>query len=231
MVIAENYTRLRQEIPDHVAIVVAAKKRSADEVAAAIDAGAKYIGENYVQEGQQMRTVLGERARLVSWHMIGHLQKNKINRAIDAFDLVQTVDSVNTAIAIEKRVRQRQKEPLPVLIQINIGSEDTKAGINPREHEPFESYMEQFVLKLAEFAYIRIQGLMTMGPRFGDPERSRPYFRKTRKLFDRLGTLHPASVQMRCLSMGMSNSYKVAIEEGSTMVRIGTALFGPRQHN
>ena len=226
MEIATNYTQLREQIPDRVTIVLAAKKRSVDEVTQAVDAGATDIGENYVQEGVQMRARLGPKANSVRWHMIGHLQTNKINKAIDIFDYVQTVDSLRKADAINKRIKRAGLDPLPVLIEINIGGEDAKAGIKPGEHEPFELYMEQLVLKMAELTHIRVQGLMTMGPRFGDPERSRPYFRRTRKLFEKLSAINRPNIRMTYLSMGMSNSYKVAIEEGSNMVRIGSAVFG-----
>ncbi len=231
MGIAANYIRLRQEVPDHVAIVLAAKTRSVDEITQAIDAGASDIGENYVQEGLQMRSCLGPKADAVRWHMIGHLQTNKINKAIGAFDLVQTVDSFKKADAINKRVKRAGLEPLPILIEINIGSEETKAGIKPGEHEPFEAYMQQLVLDMADLTHIRVQGLMTMGPRFGDPERSRAYFRGTRKLFEKLAAQSPKNIEMSYLSMGMSNAYRVAIEEGSNMVRIGSAVFGSRRRD
>jgi len=226
MGISTNYIRLRKRIPDHVAIVLAAKTRSVDEVSQVIDAGATDIGENYVQEGAQMRARLGTKTDSVKWHMIGHLQTNKINKAIDAFDFVQTVDSFKKADAINKRVKRTGLDPLPVFIQINIGSEDAKAGIKPSEHEPFELHMEQLVLEMAKLTHIRVQGLMTMGPRFGDPEKNRPYFRRTRELFEKLSAISQPNVRMTYLSMGMSNSYKVAIEEGSNMVRIGSAVFG-----
>jgi PLP dependent protein len=117
---------------------------------------------------------------------------------------------------------------MPILIEINIGSELAKAGIRPDEHEPFEAYMERLVSDMSKLGHLRIEGLMTMGLRVGDPEQSRPYFARTRRVFERLRTLGLPNVPMRCLSMGMSNSYKVAIEEGSNMIRLGTAIFGPR---
>jgi pyridoxal phosphate enzyme (YggS family) len=228
MEIAANYIRLREEIPDHVTIIVAAKARSVEEVMEVIDAGVTDIGENYVQEAEQMRSHLAERAHRIRWHMIGHLQTNKINKAISVFDTVQTVDSMKKAIALNRRLERAQRESMPVLIEINIGSEFAKAGIRPDEHEPFEPYMERLVSEMSELDHLRIEGLMTMGPRLGDPEQSRPYFRRTRRLFERLGTLDLPDVHMRYLSMGMTNSYTVAIEEGSNMVRLGTAIFGPR---
>jgi len=231
MSLAANYIRLREKIPDHVTIVLAGKTRSVEEIVEVIDAGATDLGENYVQEAEQMYTLLAENATRVRWHMIGHLQTNKINKAIGIFDTVQTVDSMTKAIALDRRVGRACKKPLPVFIEINIGSEFTKAGIRPDEHEPFEPYMERLVHEMSELSHIRIEGLMTMGPRFGYPERSRPYFRRTKNLFEQLAALDLPNVQMHYLSMGMTNSYKVAIEEGSNMIRVGAALFGTRRGN
>jgi len=228
MHIAASYARLRKEIPDHVTIVLAGKTRSVEEIVEVIDAGVTDLGENYVQEAEQMRSRLAQKAATVRWHMIGHLQTNKINKAIATFDVVQTVDSMKKAVALDERVGRARKEPLPVFIEINIGSEFTKAGIRPDEHEPFEPYMERLVTEMSELSHLRIEGLMTMGPRFGDPEKSRPYFKRTRKLFEKLANLDLSNVRMRHLSMGMTNSYKVAVEEGSNMVRLGAAVFGPR---
>ena len=227
MQIAANYIRLREEIPDHVTVIVAAKTRPAEEVMEVIDAGATDIGENYVQETEQVRSRLAENASRVRWHMIGHLQTNKINKAISVFDAVQTVDSLKKAIALERRM-ERVQRALSVLIEINIGSEFAKAGIRPDEHEPFEPYMEKLVTDMSELGHLRIEGLMTMGPRLGNPEQLRSYFRRTRMLFERLEALGLPNVRMHYLSMGMTNSYKVAIEEGSNMVRLGAAIFGPR---
>ena len=228
MSIAENYRKLREEIPDNVTIVLAGKTRTAEEIVEAIEAGATDIGENYVQEGAAMHEALGGRAKDVTWHMIGHLQTNKINKALRAFDVIQTVDSLKKAIAIDKRVKAAGKTVLPVCIEINIGNEDSKAGINPEEHEPFEEYMESLVYDVSSLVHLRLEGLMTMGPRFGNPEDARPYFSRTRKIFHRIRALALPNVDMRYLSMGMTNSYRIAIEEGSNMVRIGTGVFGER---
>ncbi len=228
MQIAANYAKLREEIPDRVTIVLAGKTRSVEEIVEVIDAGATDLGQNYVQEAEQMYGLLAENANRIRWHMIGHLQTNKINKAIGIFDTVQTVDSITKAVALDKRVGRAQRDFLPVFIEINIGSEFAKAGIRPDEHEPFEPYMERFVTEMSALSRIRIEGLMTMGPRFGDPEKSRPYFKRTRKLFEKLANLDLPNVRMRHLSMGMTNSYKVAVEEGSNMVRLGAAVFGPR---
>jgi len=160
--------------------------------------------------------------------MIGHLQTNKINKALRIFDVIQTVDSLEKAVAIDKRVEKARKEIVPVYIEINIGSEFSKAGIKPMDHEPFEEYMEQLTRNISALSHLRLAGLMTMGPRFGNPEDVRPYFRRTKIIFEKIKSLDLPNVDMKYLSMGMTNSYRIAIEEGSNMVRIGTALFGKR---
>jgi pyridoxal phosphate enzyme (YggS family) len=228
MNIAENYKHLRQEIPDDVTIVLAAKKRTPMELVEAIGAGATDIGENYVQEAGHMYSALRKKAAEVKWHMIGHLQTNKINKALRIFDVIETIDSIEKAEAINKRIVKAKKRIIPVLIEINIGSEDSKAGIRVDEHEPFENYLENLIKDISRLEHLRVEGLMTMGPRFGNPEDVRPYFRRTKKIFDRIKGLTFPNVSMKHLSMGMTNSYKVAIEEGSNMVRIGTAVFGER---
>ncbi|MBU4492899.1 MAG: YggS family pyridoxal phosphate-dependent enzyme [Nanoarchaeota archaeon] len=229
MSIAENYKKIRKEIPDYVTLVVAAKQRTKEELEEVIDAGATDLGENYVQEAQEMHEQLGEIAKKVKWHMIGNLQTNKINKASGIFDIIQTVDSYEKAQAIDKRVEASGKSIMPVYIEINIGSEDSKAGIKPDEHEPFEEYMKNLIQDISKLEHIRVEGLMTMGPRFGDPENSRQYFRRTKEIFDKIKALNLPNVSMKTLSMGMTNSYKVAIDEGSNMVRIGTAIFGERK--
>ncbi len=217
MSIAENVARLRREIPDHVRIVAAAKTRSVDDIKAALDAGITDFGENYVQEAESIRDGLGDIADRATWHLIGHLQTNKVNKALALFDLIQTLDSLKLAQAIAKRTEVR----LPVLIEINSGREPQKTGVVPEE-------AESLIREIAGLEKIEIRGLMTMGPRFGDPEEARPYFRETRKLFDALTRLEVPGVTMDILSMGMSNAYRIAIEEGSTMIRPGSILFSPR---
>jgi len=230
MSIAENYARLREEIPDNVTIVLSGKTKTVEQIEEAIDTGATDIGENYVQEAGQMYSALQKKAVKVRWHMIGHLQTNKINKALRLFDVIQTIDSSEKAVAIDKRVESTRKKIVPVYIEINIGNEDSKAGIKPEEHEPFEEYIEKLVRDISALSHLRLEGLMTMGPRFGNPEDVRPYFRRTRKIFERIRALDLPNVNMKYLSMGMTNSYKVAIEEGSNMIRIGTAIFGERKY-
>ena len=228
MSISANYARIAQQTPDGVTIVVSCKTRTAEEIEQVIDAGATDIGENYVQEAAQIYSALRKKEAKVRWHMIGHLQTNKINKALRIFDIIQTVDSLEKAAAIDKRVERARKQKKPVFIEVNIGSEDSKAGIKPQEHEPFESYIEKLITDMSEFEHLSIEGLMTMGPRFGNPKDSRPYFARMRRIFEKIKELDLANVDMKYLSMGMTNSYKVAIEEGSNMVRIGAAIFGER---
>ena len=222
MYIVKNYQKIREEIPGNVTIVLAGKTRTKGEIEAIIAAGATDIGENYVQEAEKMYDSLGEKVKKVRWHMIGHLQKNKINKALRVFDVIQTVDSLEKAVDIDKKAHVIGKQ-VSTYLEINIGSEMTKAGIKP-EYE----IVENLVRKISKLEHLNLEGLMTMGPRFGDPEDSRPYFRKTKDIFERIKALNLPNVDIKYLSMGMSNSYKIAIEEGSNMVRLGTVVFGER---
>jgi len=230
MSISTNYAKLREEIPDYVTIVVSCKTRTAEEIEEVIDTGATDIGENYVQEAGQIYSALRKKAANLRWHMIGHLQTNKINKALRIFDVIQTVDSLEKAASVDERVERTRKQIMPIFIEINIGNEDSKAGLRPDEHEPFEDYMENLIRNMSRFEHLRVEGLMTMGPRFGNPEDVRPYFRRTRRIFERIRALDLPNVDMKYLSMGMTNSYKVAIKEGSNMIRIGTAIFGERKY-
>lgn len=226
--IAETYRDLRAEVPDDVTIVLAAKKRTPDEVREAIDAGATDFGHNYVQEAAAMIEALGDDARRARWHMIGHLQKNKINQALPIFDVVQTVDSLKAARAIDSRVERAGKQVVPVLLEINVAGEAAKAGITPEAHEPFEAYLPDLLREMAKLEHLRLEGLMTMGPAGGDAESMRPYFRRVRAWRDACRALELPRAPMTHLSMGMSGSYRAAIEEGATMIRVGTLIFGER---
>jgi pyridoxal phosphate enzyme (YggS family) len=222
MSIQSNFQRIRREVPEDVAIVLACKKRSPEEVKAVIDAGATDLGQNYVQEAEAMSSALGNGAGGVRWHMIGPLQKNKINKALRLFDVVQTVASLKQAREIQKRAEAVGKR-LSVYIEVNIGEESSKSG-TPPEQGPVEALARE----IASMANLRLEGLMTMGPFYGDPEAIRPYFRKTREIYDYLRSLELPGLDLTVLSMGMSDSYRVAVEEGSTMIRLGTIVFGPR---
>jgi PLP dependent protein len=215
--IKENLRRILEELPEGVDLVAAAKTRTPDEVLEAIDAGVRIIGENYVQEAEKAFEAVGAKVR---WHMIGHLQSNKAKKAVKIFDVIETVDSMKLARAIDKACRNMGKV-MQVLVEVNSGEEPQKAGVMPEEGI-------SLVRDMSELKNIKIMGLMTMGPFAGDPEDARPYFQKTRKLFEEIKTLNLPGVEMKHLSMGMSNSYRVALEEGANMVRIGTRLFGER---
>ena len=215
--ITEYVKRILEELPEGVQLVAAAKTRTPEEILEAIDAGVKIIGQNYVQEAEAAFEAVGGRAR---WHFIGHLQKNKAKKAVCLCDMIETLDSQELAREIDRRSAQHGRT-LPVLIEINSGREPQKFGVLPEE-------AETLVRQIAPLAHVRVQGVMTMGPYMGDPEDARPYFVETRRVFERLGTLGIPGVEMTFLSMGMTNSYRVAVEEGANLVRIGTRIFGPR---
>ena len=218
MDIGENVQKLLEELPGGVELVAAAKTRTAEEVLEAVAGGIKIIGQNYLQEAEAIHPTVGAKAR---WHFIGHLQKNKVKKAVAIFDMIETVDSVELAEEIDKRCAQINKV-MPVLVEINSGREKQKAGVLPEK-------AEGLVKAISRLPNIRVMGLMTMGPRFGNPEDSRPYFATTRKIFERVKALKIPNVEMKYLSMGMTNSYPVALEEGANLVRIGTRIFGQRE--
>ena len=217
MSIKDNIRQLLDELPPGAELVAAAKKRTPEEVLQAVEAGVKVIGENYVQEAEQARGAIGGKA---SWHMIGRLQKNKVKKAVALFDMIETVDSIELAREIDKRCAEMGRV-MPVLVEVNSGREEQKAGVLPEN-------AEQLIKEISSLPNIKVMGLMTMGPRFGDPEDSRPYFVITRQLFDRIKALKLPDVEMKYLSMGMTNSYQIALEEGANLVRIGTQIFGER---
>ena len=216
--IKENVSKILEELPEGVSLVGAGKTRTPQEILEAVEAGLEIIGENYVQEAERAFQVVGGKAK---WHMIGHLQSNKAKNAVRVFDLIETVDSVKLARAIDRACGKIDKV-MPILMEINSGEESQKAGVMPEDAIPL-------VRDMSELNNIKLMGLMTMGPFAGDPENSRPYFQKTKKLFEEIKAMGLPGVEMKYLSMGMSNSYKVALEEGANVVRIGTKLFGERE--
>ena len=215
--INESVIEIRNSLPAGVMLVAAAKTRSPEEVQAVIDAGIKILGYNYLQEAERIYQIIGNK---VQWHMIGHLQRNKVKIAVDLFDMIETIDTIKLAEEVNKRCTAINKI-MPVLIEINSGKELNKTGVLPED-------VDELIKQISSFPNIHVQGLMTMGPIFGNPEDARPYFKTTKLIFDRLIKAGIPNVEMRYLSMGMSNSYKVAIEEGANIVRIGTKLFGER---
>ena len=200
-------------------MVAAAKTRKPEEILQVIKAGVKIVGENYVQEAERAYEVVGNRAK---WHFIGYLQRSKVKKAVKIFDMIETVDSVEIAKEIDKRCAQIGKV-MSVLIEINSGREKQKSGVFPEK-------AEQLVREVSRLQNIRVKGLMTMGPRFGNPEDSRPYFVETKKIFEKIKELNLPDVEMKYLSMGMTNSYKIAIDEAANIVRIGSKIFGERDY-
>lgn len=218
MAIRENVQKILSELPEGVELVAAAKGRSPEEILEAVEAGIKIIGENYIQEAQKAFRVIGNR---VKWHFIGHLQKNKVKKAIKIFDIIETVDSIEIANEIDKQCAKENKK-MAILAEINSAKEKQKFGVFP-EKTP------GLIKKLTKLKYIKIMGVMTMGPQFGNPEEARAYFVETRKIFEEIKMLNLPNVKMQYLSMGMSNSYEVAISEGANIVRIGTKIFGEKK--
>jgi pyridoxal phosphate enzyme (YggS family) len=214
----QNIIKLLAELPDGVELVAAAKARTPEEILEAVEAGIKIIGENYVKDAKEAYEVVGKR---VKWHFIGTLQKHNVRRnVLEIFDMIETIDSLDIAREIDKRCAQIGKI-MPILIEVNSGREPQKSGVLPED-------VERLVRRITSLGNIKMMGLMTMGPRFGNPEDSRPYFVETRKIFDKIKELGLPNVEMRYLSMGMTNSYKVALEEGANIIRIGTRIFGER---
>ncbi len=219
--ITENVHRLLSELPKTVSLMAVIKTRTAGEVLEAVDAGVRLLGGNYVQE---TAALLEQLDRTVPCHLIGHLQTNKVKKAVGFFDMIETVDSENLAREIDRRAVESGRGPLRVLIEINSGRETGKTGVFPEAADGLAA-------AVSALPNLRLAGLMTMGSFESDPEDSRRYFRETRRVFERLSKALPrpdGEPGMTVLSMGMSHSYKVAVEEGATEIRIGTLLFGPR---
>ena len=202
---------------EKIRLVAVSKTVEPDRVRQAIEAGVKILGENYVQEAQKKIEALGHE---IAWHFIGHLQTNKAKVATRLFDLIHTVDRLSLAQELNRQALQQEKI-LPILLQVNLSGETTKFGA--RDVEIF-----QMAEKLSAMEGISVNGLMTIPPYSTDPEASRPYYVELRKLGERLVQQKLPRIWMAELSMGMSNDFEVAIEEGATLVRVGTAIFGPR---
>ena len=217
MTIKQNVSQILSELPEGVQLVAAAKTRKPEEILEAIETGIKIVGENYVQEAERAYELIGNKAK---WHFIGHLQKNKVKKAVKIFDMIETVDSFELVKEIDKRCAQIGKV-MSVLIEVNIGREAQKSGVLPEN-------TEQLAKEISALPNIRLMGLMTMGPLSGDPEDSRPYFVAMKKLFEKMKKVELPNTEMKYLSMGMTNSYQIAPEEGANIVRIGTKIFGER---
>lgn len=217
--LADNVRTILSGIPENVDVVAVAKGHTAQEIREVVDAGIRLIGENYLQEARSVIPEIGSR---VAWHFTGHVQKNKVKLIVPLFDLIQTLDSYELAAMVDEHAKRHGKV-MPVLVEVNSGRELQKSGVMPGD-------VPSLIERVHSLQHISVQGLMTMGPFLDNPEDLRPYFRETRILFDEIKAMGIPGAEMRHLSMGMSDSYRIAIEEGSTMVRIGTKIFGPRDY-
>jgi len=226
--ISENIKLLRERIeeacarvgrdPDEIVTVAVTKTVPPSRIQEAVEAGITILGENRVQEASSKITeVKGD----VSWHMVGHLQRNKVKKAIEMFDMIQSVDSIQLAQEIERRCAQAGRT-LDVLVEVNTSGEKTKFGVSPAS-------TLDLVAEISQLTNIRVKGLMTIGAFTENENVVRTGFTTLRRLADQIEAAHISGVEMRFLSMGMSSDYIWAIEEGSNMLRIGTAIFGPRQ--
>ena len=226
--ISENLKCLKQSIvkaakrvgrdPSEIKLLAVTKEQSDEIVTEAIQAGMTLLGENKVQEASGKIEVLGRNG--LEWHFIGRLQKNKVKFIFDLFDLIHSVDSFPLAEAIHKKAL-KIGSCMPILLQINISGEKSKLGINPLN-------LPEEIKKIAKLEGVKVCGLMTIPPFNSNPENSRSYYVRLRELRDTCSNLNIPRINLNELSMGMSNDYEVAIEEGATMVRVGTGLFGPR---
>ena len=210
--------------PEDVTLVGVSKRKSAHEVAAAVRAGLSHIGENYVQEAvakiPEVQSKLGADARVPRWHFIGQLQRNKAGHVAPLFDLVETVDRASLGTALERRAAAAGRI-LEILLQVNLSGEESKGGVPPEA-------LGELLAASRAWSHLRVTGLMTIPEASADPEQLRPAFARLRELRDALRSSE-GGAGLRELSMGMSGDFGVAIEEGATIIRVGTAIFGPRE--
>jgi Predicted enzyme with a TIM-barrel fold len=205
--------------PDEVKLIAISKTHPASAITKLIELGATDVGENRVQEAGAKITEVGRDK--VRWHLVGHLQANKARRAVTLFDVIHSLDSIDLAQRLDRLCQEKQRESLSVLIQVDLGHEETKSGVD-------EAKLEELVETVKSLPRLELIGLMTLPPFFDDAEHSRPFFRRLRELRDELGSRGVFGDRKGELSMGMTHDFAVAIEEGATMVRIGTAIFGER---
>jgi pyridoxal phosphate enzyme (YggS family) len=205
--------------PDEVRLIAISKTHPASVIKQACQLGATDFGENRVQEAEGKIAEIGREK--VRWHLVGHLQANKARRAVSLFDVIHSIDTLELAKRLDRLCVEESRDTLPVLIQVDLGHEETKSGVD-------ESELTHLVEGLGPLTRLKLIGLMTLPPFSDDPEQSRPYFRRLRELRDELNQRGAFGERTGELSMGMSHDFQVAIEEGATMVRIGTAIFGER---
>lgn len=209
---------------EEIELVAVTKTVEVARIREALEAGVRNIGENRVQEALTKYEELNANppmAGVPRWHMIGHLQRNKVGKALKVFDLIHSVDSLPLAEEIDKRAKVLGKR-IDILIEVNVSGEESKFGLGMDE-------VNEFLMTVSKLKNLRIQGLMTMAPFTDDPEQSRPYFRKLGHLSEKIKSDQLNNVEIRYLSMGMSQDFEVAVEEGANMVRIGSAIFGSRK--
>ena len=204
--------------PADIRLVTVSKKMPEEKIIEAIEAGADILGENFIQEARQKAEHLA--SRNVSWHFIGHLQSNKAKYAVKIFDLIHTVDSLKLALELNKRAEKINKIQ-HILIQVNISGELSKSGAEPDK-------ILDLLKKINLLKNLSVQGLMTIPPFYSDPEKARPFFASLRNLKEKINKEALPGIYMKELSMGMTGDFEAAIEEGATLVRIGTAIFGKR---
>jgi pyridoxal phosphate enzyme (YggS family) len=204
--------------PSEVRLVSVSKTVPIDRVRMAIEGGVTILGENYIQEAREKATALSHLS--ASWHFLGHLQSNKAKYAVRLFDLIHSVDSLKLAQEIHRQAERIDKIQ-DILVQVNISGEKTKSGVSADD-------TLALLTEIASLGHIRVRGLMTLPPFFGEPEKARPFFKSLRELSETISVLDLPNVEMRELSMGMSGDFEAAIAEGATLVRIGTAIFGER---
>jgi hypothetical protein len=206
--------------PDEVTLIAVSKTHPAAIIREAIAAGVTDLGESRVQEADAKIPEAGRKS--ARWHLIGHLQSNKARRAVELFDVIQSLDSAALARRLDRMCLEAKRAELPIMIQVDLGHELTKSGAA-------ESELQEIVDVVKQSQALRLTGLMTVPPYFEDPEQTRPFFSRLRELRDELRSHGDFGEMHGELSMGMSHDYQVAVEEGSTMVRIGTAIFGARE--
>ena len=206
--------------PEEVTLVAVSKTKPLGDIEELIPAGQLDFGENYVQE---LCAKAEQISRPVRWHMIGHLQRNKVKYIVDKVELIHSVDSLSLAEQIEKEAARRSLA-VNVLIQVNVAREETKFGLESGE-------VTGLLEKISLLPHVHVAGLMTSAPYVADPEENRCYFKKLHKLFVDIRAKNINNIDMRILSMGMTNDYEIAVEEGATMVRVGTGIFGERNYN
>ena len=229
--LTENLGQVRQRIraacervgrdPDEVVIVAVSKRKPLSDIEYLRESGQLEFGENYVQE------LCGKEEEIsapVHWHMIGHLQTNKVKYIVDRTVLIHSVDSLKLAKQIEKEAAKKNITA-QILIQANIAEEDTKFGLHDKKQ------LFDLITEISKLSHVKVRGLMTSAPFVANSEENRCYFRKLHKLFVDIQAKNVNNIDMNILSMGMTNDYEVAVEEGATMVRVGTAIFGARDYN